>query len=89
MWSSDAKADFAEGLVWLGERNKSAADKFERDVDIAIQQLAQHPFMGRSSKIGGLRLISLVKWRRRIAYQTRNGVVYIVSLKHTRQNFPP
>ena len=89
VWSSDAKADFLEGLVWLAERSQGAADRFERDVDLIVQHLARHPFMGRQTKIDGLRVMSLVKWQRRIAYQPMPDRIYIVSMKHTHQNTTP
>jgi plasmid stabilization system protein ParE len=85
IWSGDAKADFKDGLAWLDERNPAAAVRFETDVDAAVQLLATHPGMGRPSSTIGFRLLSLVKWHRRITYEIHDDFVYVVSIKHTRQ----
>jgi plasmid stabilization system protein ParE len=86
VWSSDALSDFREALVWLDERNSRAGDQLELDIDSALSLLTRHPFMGRASDVGNVRLLSLVKWHRRIAYQIHSDFIYVVSIKHTRQN---
>lgn len=86
VWSSDAKADFRGALDWLDERNPRAADRLELDIEVAVQMLSRHPTIGRPSTSDGVRLLSLVKWHRRIAYEIRSGTVYIIAMKHTRQS---
>jgi plasmid stabilization system protein ParE len=85
IWSREAKADFYEGVLWLDARNPEAADRFEHDVQKSVAILSLHPGLGRPTTTVGVRIFSLPKWHRRIAYQDLGNFILITNLRDTRQ----
>jgi plasmid stabilization system protein ParE len=55
-------------------------------VHSALLQLTRIPHLGRPSLSPGVRILSLVKWHRRIVYELLENCIYLVSIKHTRQD---
>jgi plasmid stabilization system protein ParE len=85
LWSDIAKQDLRTALAWLRRQNRHAAVNAELDILNMIMSISQRPFAGRSEIEIDVRLRSLPKWHRRIAYRIDGDDIRILSIRDTRQ----
>jgi plasmid stabilization system protein ParE len=85
LWSDIAKQDFRSALAWLRRHNRRAAIDAELDILNMIVSIAQRPFAGRSDIQSDVKLRSLPKWHRRIAYRIEGDDIRLLSIRDTRR----
>lgn len=83
-----ALADFDRIYDLIAEHNPAAAAKVLRDLDLAIQRLADHPRLGRPYQHKRRRLRLLTHGDYLVFYQQRSGVIQLVRVLNGRQNIP-
>jgi plasmid stabilization system protein ParE len=85
LWSDIAKQDFRSALAWLRRQNRRAAMNAELDILNMIVSISQRPSAGRSDNATDVKLRSLPKWHRRIAYRIEGDDIRILSIRDARQ----
>lgn len=85
LWTHEARNDLKDALAWLRTRNRIAAARMEQDILDLVAAAAKRPEAGRQGQIEQVRLRSLPRWHRRLAYQLRDDSILILSIKDTRQ----
>lgn len=91
---SAAQRDLVAHFMYLAENaSVSVADRFLTCVDTSIQQLAQHPQMGRAVRSANRRLDGIRKWQVNdfddylIFYFSRDHGISIVRVLHAARNW--
>jgi plasmid stabilization system protein ParE len=85
LWSDIAKQDLRSALAWLRRHNRRASIDAELDILNMIVSISQRPFAGRSDIMKDVKLRSLPKWHRRIAYQIEGDAIRLLSIRDTRR----
>lgn len=80
-----ALADVSAQLSWLGARNPVAANRLADDLERAERLLAEHPLSGHALPKGALRMAITTRFRYRMIYRARRGVL-VIRVLHPRQD---
>jgi len=86
-WLPDARIKLTTILTYIAERNDVAASKLQDEIERATSQLPQHPYLYRPGRVPGTREI-VVHHNYMIVYRDRPSVIEIVSVLHSRQQYP-
>jgi plasmid stabilization system protein ParE len=84
----EAEADLAEIEAYLGPRSPAGAANVLGDIWTALLLLPEHPFMGRKSADGVVRLRTTSRYRYVIAYEVVGEEIRIRAIFHPRENRP-
>jgi toxin ParE1/3/4 len=88
VWRADARDDLAKILGFIARRNPTAARRMKELIDVATTPLAEHPYLFRhSERVPGTREL-VVHPNYVVFYQVTETEVEILSVAHTRQQFP-
>ncbi|MEC3948912.1 type II toxin-antitoxin system RelE/ParE family toxin [Sphingobium sp. HWE2-09] len=87
IWRAKAREDVRNIIDYIADRNPTAAlghvDLFEQ----AAERLADHPYMHRAGRVPDTRE-AVVAPNYILVYRVGAHVIEIVSVKHTRQQYP-
>jgi toxin ParE1/3/4 len=87
VWAWEARADLAELLRYIGDRNPAAAYRMHEIVQAAVEGLAVFPMAGRVGRIPGTReLVAHPNYV--IVYRVEIDQVRVTNVLHARQQYP-
>ncbi|MDP1797508.1 MAG: type II toxin-antitoxin system RelE/ParE family toxin [Planctomycetaceae bacterium] len=81
----EAQSEYTEARQWYAERNLSAAERFEAEVDRLLELIVARPEMfGRYDDQH--RFAVLRRFPYRIIYQVHRGRVFVIALPHANHH---
>lgn len=86
-WLSEAESDLEAILIYIADRNPTAAFDLQDEIEQATSQLPQHPYLYRHGRVAGTREL-VVHPNYLIVYRVTSAAVEIVNVLHTRQQYP-
>ena len=87
-WGLDAQRMRDEAVAFLAGRSSRAALLLERRLFQVSRALADNPYLGRPSRVAGLREF-VVTPSYRLVYVVGVEIVLVIALLHTSQDWPP
>lgn len=88
IWTPEAEQDRDEVWTYIATDNPRAAARMDELFSNAAARLADHPKLGRTGKISGTREL-VVHESYRLVYEIDGEIVWILTLVHTAQQWPP
>lgn len=85
-WSAQADQRVEDFLTLLAEANRAVALRARADIYLRVRRLGNHPLLGRQSAWPGLRVLSLVRWRKIAIYQVFEDRIVVVAFLDARQD---
>lgn len=87
LWSDEANEDLLEVISYIEERNESAALRLKNDILGTIERLPTMPFMFKAGRVEGTRE-AVVHPNYIVIYRVGEHFIDILSVLHSRQNYP-
>lgn len=87
-WLPKARIALAKIIEYIAERNEAAASDLLDEIERAISQLPQRPYLYRLGRVAGTREI-VVHPNYLVVYRIGPAVIEIVAVLHSRQKYPP
>jgi toxin ParE1/3/4 len=87
-WSSRARRELNAALARIAQEDAERAAAVYARIDQATAHLRNHPAMGRPGRIPGTRELVIPRTPFVAIYVVERGVVRIISLHHTAQEWP-
>ena len=87
-WSSRARRELNAALAHIAQEDAERAAAVYARIDQATAHLRNHPAMGRPGRIPGTRELVIPRTPFVAIYIVERGVVRIISLHHTAQEWP-
>lgn len=86
-WRDEAEADLFEILSYIADRNFQAAFELKESIERAVEHLAEHPYLYKSSlrKLGWREIVVQPNY---IVFYKVTDKVYIMAVAHSRQMYP-
>lgn len=88
IWSAAARDDLRDITSYIANRDAAMARTLADRIQVCVQSLADHPYDYPMGRISGTRE-ALVHPNYALTYQAGEDTVEIVSMLHTRRQFPP
>jgi plasmid stabilization system protein ParE len=73
-WTQPANDDFLGIVTWLNERNPAAATRVGRQILDSVEQLAEHPYLGKQGRSPATRELGIPRFPYLIVYSVTPGV---------------
>ena len=86
-WLAKASSNLATIINYISERNDTAAEELQDEIERAASQLPQHPYLYRLGRVAGTREI-VVHPNYVVVYRVKPTVIEIVNVLHSRQQYP-
>ncbi|HEX8405141.1 MAG TPA: type II toxin-antitoxin system RelE/ParE family toxin [Duganella sp.] len=87
LWQTEAQTDLATILAYIAERSQKAAADLYDEIDHAVSQLPQHPYLYRPGRVAGTHEM-VVHSNYVVVYRVDATAIEILSVLHTRQQYP-
>jgi len=87
LWSETALEELDNLTDYIGERNEAAADSLIERIEFCAERLTQFPFMHRSGRVAGTRE-AVINPNYVLVYRVTANAVEVLSVLHTRQQYP-
>ncbi len=88
VWSTRAVRHLISIRAFIAEENPEAASAIAGRIVSAVEQLAQHPHMGRAGRASGTRELVIPGTPYIVPYRIRGGQLNIIAVFHGRQCWP-
>lgn len=89
VWSGAANRDVGGIWEYLKGESRRAALATLRKIDAAAQVLGERPHIGRRGRAPGTRELVVAWTPYLIFYEVRDEGVYVLHVRHGRQQWPP
>jgi toxin ParE1/3/4 len=86
-WQAEAQADLATILAYIAERNLQAAADLYNEINQAVTMLPRHPHLYRLGRVLGTHEM-VVHPNYLVVYRVSATAIEILSVLHTRQQYP-
>jgi toxin ParE1/3/4 len=86
-WLAKASSNLATIIDYISERNDTAAEELQDEIERAASQLPQHPYLYRPGRVAGTREI-VVHPNYVVVYRVKPTVIEIINVLHSRQQYP-
>lgn len=86
-WTEEAKTDLFTLISFIALENPYAAESLLQQIDAAILPAAEHPYMFRAGRVDGTREV-IAHPNYIVVYQVRNECIRVISVVHSRQQYP-
>jgi addiction module RelE/StbE family toxin len=86
-WLPKASEKLATILEYISARNYSAAADLLHQIERAVEQLPQHPYLYRTGREAGTREI-VVHPNYIVVYRVQRNEIQIVTVVHSRERYP-
>lgn len=87
LWSSPARADLAQIIEYIAQRNPPAARRMKSLIEDALMPTLRHPFLYRAGRVVGTREI-VVHPNYIVVYAASDDAVDVLRVLHSRQQYP-
>ncbi len=88
VWLPEARRSRRSQIAYIAERNPVAALAAASAIHSAIDQLSEHPRMGRTGRGAGTRELVVARTSFIVIYVVRADTVQIVRVLHAAQRWP-
>lgn len=88
IWSEAALDDLAAITHYISERNLSAANKLQDEIEACAERLPSHPYLYRPGRASGTRE-AVVHPNYILIYEIEVDAVVIRNVVHSRREYPP
>ena len=86
-WLETASRDLDEILGYIEDRNLLAALNLQQEIEHAVSQLPQHPYLYRLGRVPGTREL-VVHPNYLVVYRLTADAIEIIDVLHSRQQYP-
>ena len=87
VWRASALTDLTTIIGYIAERNLSAAERLQDEIENCAERLPEHPFLYRTGRVDGTRE-AVVHPNYILIYRVGADEIEIVSVLHSRQQYP-
>ena len=87
-WTEPAARALEGILDYIAKDNPAAALHVARRVGAAVEQLAEHPKIGREGRVRGTRELVIYDIPYVVPYRIKNEEVHILSVYHASRKWP-
>jgi toxin ParE1/3/4 len=88
VWSPQAINDLAALRAYIAEDNPAAAQRVVLNIIGSIEQLVDHPQMGRAGRVLGTRELVVPRTPYIVPYRIRNNRLQVLRLYHGARKWP-
>ncbi len=88
VWSPRAIEHLIAIRGYIAQDSSQAAARVAASILKSVEQLTQHPHMGRPGRVLGTRELAISGTRYVLPYRIREGTVEIIAVFHGRQRWP-
>jgi len=88
IWLETARTDLRSILDFISDHNLTAARELNERLQSCTERLAELPYLGRPGRLPGTRE-TVVHPNYILVYRVTEDAVEIVSVLHTRRQYPP
>ncbi|HEX7848146.1 MAG TPA: type II toxin-antitoxin system RelE/ParE family toxin [Sphingomonas sp.] len=86
-WLPEARSDLREIIGYIADRNPIAAERLNERIEHAAEHLTIAPHAHRPGRVDGTREV-IVHPNYIVIYRVTEGMVWILSVLHARQQYP-
>ncbi|MBB5066827.1 type II toxin-antitoxin system RelE/ParE family toxin [Granulicella mallensis] len=87
-WSEDASLDRADIVEYIANDNIEAAITVGERIEDQVDELANHPWMGRVGEVQGTRELVIQRTPYIVVYRVEDNVVDVMRVLHGAQQWP-
>ncbi len=87
-WLLSALNNLTDEADFIAQENLSAAREFFNHVMASVEQLSQHPHLGRKGRINGTRELVITRYPYIVPYRIKHNVIVILRVLHTARSWP-
>ncbi|MDG3443780.1 type II toxin-antitoxin system RelE/ParE family toxin [Nitrospirillum amazonense] len=87
-WLPAAQREFGNQIIYIADRNPTAAVRIGDAVEAAVEQLAQYPRSGRPGRVAGTQELVVTDTPYIVVYRIRSNTVVILRVLHGAQRWP-
>ena len=88
IWSPEARLDLREMVIYLTEKNPSAARALCERIEDATNELSDSPYIGRPGRVPGTREFVITNTPYILPYQIRSDRLEILRVYHAARKWP-
>lgn len=87
-WLKRALENLEAEAAYIAQENLQAAGECVNRILNAVQQLAQHPNIGRSGRVFGTRELAITRYPYIVPYRIKNETIEVLRVFHTSRKWP-
>jgi plasmid stabilization system protein ParE len=87
-WTARADADLHRIWNFVADRDVFRADRIEAEIKLRTEQLAVFSKLGRTTRMPGVRKLSLTNIQYVVSYEIDDAEIRIIRVRHTKQETP-
>ncbi len=87
-WLRTAVLDLIEVRKYIADDNPYAAQGVAKSILNSVEQLRNHPAMGRPGRVEGTRELVVAGFPYIIPYQVKNNVIEVLRVLHAARKWP-
>jgi len=83
-----ALRDLQQIRAYLLVRSPKGAERVRREIERTIASLSQHPGIGHSTRVGGLRVITTRRYPYLVYHRVTDAELIVVHVRHGARAYP-
>ncbi len=87
-WLARALANLTDEAEYIAKESPANAKAFFMHVLASVEQLKEHPHLGRAGRVTGTRELVITHYPYIVPYRIKNGAVEILRVFHTARAWP-
>jgi len=87
-WLNRALQNLEAEAAYIAQENPKAAKELVQHILHSVQQLAQHPQIGRAGRVFGTRELVITHYPYIVPYRIKNETVEVLRVFHTSRQWP-
>jgi len=87
-WLKRALENLEAEAAYIAQENPQAAGECVNRILNAVQQLAQHPNIGRAGRVFGTRELVITRYPYIVPYRIKNETIEVLRIFHTSRKWP-
>jgi toxin ParE1/3/4 len=87
-WLAKALTNLTDEADYIAYESPASAKAFFAHVLSSVEQLKEHPHLGRAGRVTGTRELVITHYPYIVPYRVKNGVVEILRVFHTARAWP-
>ena len=88
IWSAEARTDLRDIVLYLSDKNLSAAKALYERVEASATELIDNPYIGRPGRVPGTREFVITNTSYILPYQFRRDRIEILRVYHGARKWP-
>ena len=87
-WLTKTLANLTDEADYIAKESPASAKVFFAHVIASVEQLKEHPHLGRAGRVTGTRELIITHYPYIVPYRIKNGSVEILRVFHTARAWP-